>query len=87
MAAYGGYKVISIDYRMPHDFPYSAVMDDAMAVWREAVKMQDPRRITIFGTSTGGGMSHVQYLFDPYAPETKEAFTEIARLFDKHLGK
>ena len=33
------------------------------------------------------GMSHAQYNFDPYAPETKEVFTEIARFFDKHLGK
>ena len=31
MAAYGGFKVISIDYRMPPDFPYPAAMDDAMA--------------------------------------------------------
>jgi monoterpene epsilon-lactone hydrolase len=57
MAAYGGYKVISIDYRMPPDFPYPAAMDDAMAVWREAVKMQNPRNMAIFGTSTGGGMT------------------------------
>jgi acetyl esterase/lipase len=33
------------------------------------------------------GMSHAEYLFNPYAPESKEAFTEIARFFDKHLGK
>jgi acetyl esterase/lipase len=33
------------------------------------------------------GMSHAQYLFDPYAPETKEVFTEIAQFFDGHLGK
>jgi epsilon-lactone hydrolase len=57
MAAYGGYKVISFDYRMPPDFPYPAAMDDAMAVWREAVKMQNPRNMAIFGTSTGGGMT------------------------------
>ena len=206
MAAYGGFKVISFDYRMPPDFPYPAAMDDAMAVWREAIKMQSPRNMAIFGTSTGGGMalamilrakqenlpmpaaiapgtpwsdltetgdtyktnewldnvlvsyngylvraaklyangrdlkdpqlspiygdftgfppailtsgtrdlflsltvlthrklrragveaelqvyegmSHAQYNFDPYAPETKEVFTEIARFFDKHLGK
>ena len=206
MAAYGGFKVISIDYRMPPDDPYPAAMDDAMAVWKAAVKMQKPGNMAIFGTSTGGGMtlamilrakqeqlplpaaiapgspwsdltetgdtyktnewldnvivsyggylnraaklyanghdlkdpqlspiygdfhgfppailtsgtrdlflsltvlthrklrqagveadlqvfegmSHAQYLFDPYAPETKEVFTEIATFFDKHLGK
>ena len=206
MAAYGGFKVISVDYRMPPDNPYPAAMDDAMAVWKAAVKMQKPENMAIFGTSTGGGMtlamilrakqehlplpaaiapgspwsdltetgdtyktnewldnilvsyngyisraaklyanghdlkdpqlspiygdfhgfppailtsgtrdlflsltvlthrklrqagveaslqvfegmSHAQYLFNPYAPETKEAFTEIAQFFDRHLGK
>jgi epsilon-lactone hydrolase len=33
------------------------------------------------------GMSHAQYLFDADAPETKEAFSELARFFDQHLGK
>jgi acetyl esterase/lipase len=206
MAAYGGFKVISFDYRMPPDHPYPAAMDDAMAVWKAALGLQNPRNMAIFGTSTGGGMtlamilrakqeglplpaaiapgtpwsdltetgdtyktnewldnvlvsyngylsraaqlyangrdlkdpmispiygdftgfppailtsgtrvlflsltvlthrklrragveaelqvfegmSHAQYLFDPSAPETKEAFSEIARFFDKHLGK
>jgi epsilon-lactone hydrolase len=57
MAAYGGFKVISFDYRMPPDFPYPAAMDDAMAVWKAALKLQDPRNMAIFGTSTGGGMT------------------------------
>ncbi len=57
MAAFGGFKVISFDYRMPPDFPYPAAMDDAMAVYRAALKMQTPNRIAIFGTSTGGGMT------------------------------
>jgi epsilon-lactone hydrolase len=57
MAGYGKFKVISIDYRMPPDFPYPAAMDDAMAVWKEVVKTSDPKKMAIFGTSTGGGMT------------------------------
>jgi epsilon-lactone hydrolase len=33
------------------------------------------------------GQSHAQYYRDVSAPETKEAFEEIARFFDTHLGK
>jgi acetyl esterase/lipase len=54
---YSGMKVISVDYRMPPDFPYPAALDDAMAVWKEVVKTTNPKSIAIFGTSTGGGMT------------------------------
>ena len=57
MAGFGGFKVISVDYRTPPDFPYPAAMDDAMAVWKAAVKLVKPRNIAIFGTSTGGAMT------------------------------
>ena len=57
MAGIGKFKVISIDYRMPPDFPYPAAMDDAMAVWKEVVKTNDAKKMAIFGTSTGGGMT------------------------------
>jgi epsilon-lactone hydrolase len=57
MAAYGKFRIISIDYRMPPDHPYPAAMDDAMAVWKEVVKTSDPKKMAIFGTSTGGGMT------------------------------
>ena len=33
------------------------------------------------------GQSHAHYMRDVDAPETKEAFEEIARFFGKHLGK
>jgi acetyl esterase/lipase len=206
MAGFGGFRVISVDYRMPPDYPYPAGLDDAVSVWREAVKMTSPKNMAIFGSSAGGnltlamvlrakqeklplpaaiapgtpmsdltgagdsfqtnamvdnvlvaygancdkraalyaagrdlkdpllspvyadvsgfpptiltsgtrdlllsntvrmhrklrqagveavlqvfeGQSHAQYYRDPAAPETKEAFEEIARFFDKHLGK
>ena len=57
MAGFGKFKVISIDYRMPPDFPYPAAMDDAMAVWKEVIKTNEAKKMAIFGTSTGGGMT------------------------------
>ena len=36
MAGYG-VQVVSVDYRMPPDFPFPAALDDAMAVWRDLV--------------------------------------------------
>jgi monoterpene epsilon-lactone hydrolase len=57
MAGFGKFKVISIDYRMPPDFPYPAAMDDAMAVCKEVAKTNDLKKMAIFGTATGGGMT------------------------------
>lgn len=57
LAGFGGFRVISVDYRMPPAFPYPAAMDDAMAVYREILKTTKAKNIGIFGTSTGGGMT------------------------------
>ncbi|QNK68797.1 alpha/beta hydrolase [Variovorax sp. PAMC26660] len=57
LAGFGGFKVVSVDYRMPPDFPYPAAMDDAMAVWKELVKTNKPQNMAVFGTSTGGAMT------------------------------
>jgi len=56
-AGFGRYKVISVDYRMSPDFPYPAAMDDAMAVYRDALKTTKPKNIGIFGTSAGGSIA------------------------------
>jgi epsilon-lactone hydrolase len=57
MAGLGGFKVISVDYRMPPDAPYPAALDDAMTVWKAALKMAEPKNLAIFGTSAGGALT------------------------------
>lgn len=57
MAGYGKIKVISIDYRMPPDYPFPAAIDDAFAVYQELLKTYPAKNIGVFGTSTGGGMT------------------------------
>jgi epsilon-lactone hydrolase len=57
LAGFGRFKVISVDYRMPPDHPYPAALDDAMTVWKAAVKMADPKNMAIFGSSAGGNLT------------------------------
>lgn len=57
MAGFNGYKVISVDYRMPPDFPFPAALDDAVASYREVLKTTKPENIGIFGTSAGGSLT------------------------------
>jgi len=57
MAHYGKIEVISVDYRMPPDYPFPAALDDAVAVWKDVVKSQNPKTVGLFGTSAGGGLT------------------------------
>jgi epsilon-lactone hydrolase len=57
MAGFGRFKVLSVDYRRPPDFPYPAALDDSVAVWKGALKMAAPANMAIFGTSAGGALT------------------------------
>jgi epsilon-lactone hydrolase len=56
MAGLGHFKVISVDYRMPPEGYFPAALDDAMTVYKEALKTHDPKNIGVFGTSAGGAL-------------------------------
>ncbi len=57
MAGYGGYEVVSVDYRMAPDHPYPAALDDAVAVWRVLAAERPAARLGVFGSSAGGGLT------------------------------
>jgi acetyl esterase/lipase len=57
MAGFGGFNVISVDYRMPPDFPFPAALDDSVAVYRAMLATTKPENIGIFGTSAGGSLT------------------------------
>ena len=57
MAGFGGYKVIAIDYRQAPDFPFPAANDDAMAAYKELLKVNKPGNVGVLGTSAGGGLT------------------------------
>lgn len=57
MAGIGGYRVISVDYRMPPEFPFPAALDDSLLVWRSLAQTINPKNMAVFGSSAGGGLA------------------------------
>ena len=56
MAGFGGYKVISVDYRMPPEAYFPAALDDGMTVYKSLQKTTKAKNIGILGTSAGGAL-------------------------------
>jgi epsilon-lactone hydrolase len=54
MAGMGGYKVVSVDYRMPPEAYFPAALDDGVTVYKNLLKSNGAKSIAIFGTSAGG---------------------------------
>jgi len=57
MAAFGGYRVIAVDYRMPPAAYFPAALDDMIAVWQAALKTHKASRMAVFGSSAGGALT------------------------------
>jgi len=57
MAGFGGFKVLSVDYRMPPEAFFPAALDDVVKAWTAAATMEDPRGMAVFGTSAGGALT------------------------------
>ncbi len=57
MAGFGHYKVIAVDYRMPPEAYFPAALDDAVTVYKAALKTTKANDIAFFGTSAGGALA------------------------------
>ena len=57
MAGFGHFKVISVDYRMPPDGYFPTSLDDAITVYKAALRNHSPHNMAFFGTSAGGALT------------------------------
>lgn len=52
-----GMTVWGVDYRMPPLYPFPAAVDDALAVYRELLRVRGPQEIHVGGGSAGGNLA------------------------------
>jgi acetyl esterase/lipase len=53
IAGLTGIPVVTVMYRMAPEHPFPAAVDDALAVYREALRERAPGQVGIYGTSAG----------------------------------
>jgi acetyl esterase/lipase len=57
IAAVGGYKVVTVNYRMAPEANHPAGVEDVATVYRELLKTYKPKNIGIYGCSAGGALT------------------------------
>lgn len=57
IASVGGYKVISVNYRMGPEAKHPAALEDVEAVYRALLRNYAPGRIGVYGCSAGGALT------------------------------
>ena len=86
-----GFRVVSVDYRMPPRHPFPAAVDDGVAVYRELLRDHSPARIAVYGSSAGGALSasvilaaRDQGLPLPAAAVLHTPWSDLARIGDSY---
>lgn len=57
IASVGGYKVVSVNYRMAPEFTHPAAVEDVEAVYRELLNDYGAKSIGVYGCSAGGALT------------------------------
>jgi epsilon-lactone hydrolase len=57
IASLGGYRIVSVNYRMAPEHKHPAGVEDVEAVYRALLKSYKPQNIGIFGCSAGGALT------------------------------